>query len=109
MDGRPFKITAILTLINETGITNLANIMSSYFIPIVPLVPLKLSEQRHIKSLYNYYDNVITSFAKNYERIWFLLESVEKFNVNLISIFRSTKEGDVMQEINIFLTEQELL
>ena len=101
MDGRPFKIIAILAFINETEITNLANIMSPYFIPIVPVVPLKFSKLHHIKSLYNYYDNVITSFAKNYDRIWFLLEFVEKFNVNLISIFHDSKEGDVMKEINM--------
>ena len=39
MDGRPFKIIAILTLINEMELTNLADIMSPYFIPIVPVVP----------------------------------------------------------------------
>ena len=101
MDGRPFKIIAILTLINEMELTNLADIMSTYFIPVVPVVPLKFSKLRHIKSLYNYYDNVITSFAKNYDRIWFLLEFVKTFNVNLISIFHDSKEGDAMQEINM--------
>ena len=101
MDGRPFKIIAILTLINEMELTNLADIMSPYFIPIVPVVPLKFSKLRHIKSLYDYYDNVITSFAKNYDRIWFLLEFVKTFNVNLISISHDSKEGDAMQEINM--------
>ena len=101
MYGQTFKIIAILALVNETEITNLANIMSPYTIPIVPVVPLKFSKLRHIKSLYNYYDNVITSFAKNYDRIWFLLEFIRTFNVNLISIFHDSKEGDAMQEINM--------
>ena len=101
MDGQPFKIIAILTVINEMELTNLANIVSPYLIPIVPVVPLQHSKFRHMQSLYKYYDNVITTIVKNFDRIEFLLEFVETFNVKLISIFHDSPEGDAMQEINV--------
>ena len=41
MDGQPFKIVAILTVINKIELTNLADIMSPYFTPIVSIAPLK--------------------------------------------------------------------
>ena len=107
MDGEPFKIVAILTVINEMELTNLANIMSPYFIPIVPVVPLKHSKFRHMLSLYKYYDNVITTFVRNYDRIWFLLEFVETLNVKLISVFHDSKEGDAMQEINMIYSSSQ--
>ena len=50
MDGQPLKIVAILTVINEMEL-NLANIMSSYFIPIIPVVPPKHCKLRHMLSL----------------------------------------------------------
>ena len=107
MERQPFKIVAILTIINETELANLANIVSPYFIPIVPVVPLKHSKFRHMISLYKYYDNVITTFVKNYDRIWFLLEFVKTFNVKLISIFHDSKEGDAMQEINMIYSSSQ--
>ena len=94
MEGQPFKIIAILTVINEMELTNLANIMSPYFIPIVPVVPLKHSKFPHMQSLYKYYDNVITAFVKNIDKILFLLEFIGSFNVKLISILHDSKEGD---------------
>ena len=107
MERQPFKIVAILTIINEIELANLANIVSPYFIPIVPVVPLKHSKFRHMISLYKYYDNVITTFVKNYDRIWFLLEFVKTFNVKLISIFHDSKEGDTMQEINMIYSSSQ--
>ena len=111
MDGQPFKIVAILTVINEMEL-NLANIMSSYFIPITPVVPLKHCKFRHMLSLYKYYDNVNAAFVKNLDRILFLLNFVQRLNVKLILIFHYSKESDGMQEINmIYLlsAEKELL
>ena len=101
MDGQPFKIIAILTVINKMELTNLANTMSPYFTPIVPTVPLKHSKFPHMQSLYKYYDNVITAFVKNIDEILFLLEFIGTFNVKLISIFHDSKEGDGMQEIDM--------
>ena len=54
-----------------------------------------------MQSLYKYYDNVIASFVKNFDAVGFLFEFVETFNVNLISIFQHSKEGDALQEINM--------
>ena len=94
MDGQPFKIIAILTVINKMELTNLANTMSPYFTPIVPMVPLKHSKFPHMQSLYKYYDNVITAFVKNIDEILFLLEFIGTFNVKLISILQDSQEGD---------------
>ena len=107
MDGQPFKIVAILTVINKMELTNLADIMSPYFTPIVPIVTLKISNFRHMPSLYKYYDNVLTTLAKNVDRILFLLKLVETFNVKIISIFHDTKEGDAMQEINMIYSSSQ--
>ena len=107
MNGQPFKVAAILAVISEMELINLANIMSPYAIPIVPVVPLKNSKFRHMQSLYKYYNNVLTTFAKNFDRILFLLKLVETFNVKLISIFHDPKEGDVMQEINMIYSSSQ--
>ena len=91
----------ILTVINETELINLADIISPYFIPIVPVIPLKHCIFPHTQSLYKYYDNIITTFIRNFEKILFLLEFAETFNANLVSIFHDLKEGDGMQETNM--------
>ena len=101
LNGRPFKIIAILTLIDETELINLANIMSPYFTMIAPVIPLKYSKIRHLQSLYKYYDNVLSSgVGKNWDRIEFLYKFVRTFNVKLVSIFYDSKEVDIMEEIN---------
>ena len=108
MDGQPFKIVAILTDSNEIELTNLADIMSPYFIPIVPVVPLKHSKFSHMQSVYKYYDNVITTFVKNYDEILFLLQFIGTFNVKLVSIFHDSKEGDAMLQINVIHSSSRL-
>ena len=108
MDGQPFKIVAILTDINEIELTNLADIMSPYFIPIVPVLPLKHSKFSHMQSVYKYYDNVITTFVKNYDEILFLLQFIGTFNVKLVSIFHDSKEGDAMLQINVIHSSSRL-
>ena len=101
LHGRPFKIIAILTLINEIELINLANIISPYFTMIIPVIPLKYSKLRHVQSLYKYYGNVISSsLGKNWKRIEFLYTFVRTFNVKLVSIFHDSKEVDIMKEIN---------
>ena len=101
LNGRPFRIIAILTVINEIEIINLANIMSPYFTMIIPVIPLKYSKLRHVQSLYKYYDNVLSSgVGKNWDRIEFLYKFVRTFNVKLVSIFYDSKEADIMEEIN---------
>ena len=101
IDGQPFKIVAILTVINEIELANLANIRSPYFIPIIPVLPLKHSKFPYMQSLCKYYDNFIPIFVKNLDKILFLLEIVDTSNVKLISFFHDSKDGDVMQEINL--------
>ena len=49
---RPFKIIAILTDMNDSELTNLANIMSPYAVPIIPITPSKDTHVYHKKKLY---------------------------------------------------------
>ena len=93
LNGKSFKIIAVFIHADDTELKHLANIMSFYSVPIIPIMPTKKSYIRSIQRIYKYYDNVLLlHFTMNTERPVFLENLTAKFNAKLITIFYSSED-----------------
>ena len=73
LNSKSFKIIAIFPHANDNELKDLANIMSPYSVPIIPIMPATKSYIRSILRVYSYYDSVLLlSPTTNYERPIFL-------------------------------------
>lgn len=99
LNGKPFKIVAILTHLNNNELTDLANIVSPFFIPIFALIPGRRFFIQKIQNNYRFYDNVIYTSHVNIPKIDFLFNLTRKFKAKMISLFHDyddTEEIDIM-------------
>ena len=97
---RPFKIIAILTDTNNSELTDLANIMSPYSVPVIPITPSKDTHVHHMKKLHRYYDNVLLILPEVIlERQIFLKYLISKLNIRLITILHNFDETHDVEEI----------
>ena len=103
LDGKSFKIIAIFIHVDDTELKHLANILSPYLVPIIPIMPTKKSYILSIQSSYEYYDNVLLLHASmNTERPVFLENLIVKFNTKLITIFYSSEDPKSADDIMKF-------
>ena len=99
LNGKPFKIVAILTHLNNNELTDLANIASPFLIPIFALIPGRRFFIQKIQKQYHFYDNVIYTPHVNIPKIDFLVNLTRKINGRMISLFHDyedTEEIDIM-------------
>ena len=99
LNGKTFKIVAILTHLNNNELTDLANIVSPFSIPIFALIPGRRFFIQKIQKQYHFYDNVIYTPHVNIPKIDFLVNLTRKFNAKMISLFHDyddTEEIDIM-------------
>ena len=99
LNGKPFKIVAILTHLNNNELTDLANIVSPFSIPIFALIPGRRFFIQKIQKQYHFYNNVIYTSLVNIPKIDFLVNLTRKFNARMISLFHDyddTEEIDIM-------------
>ena len=99
LEGKPFKLIAILAHQNNTELRDLSNIVSPFSIPIFVLTPGRRFYIQKIKKQYDFYDNVIYVPHENIPKIDFLVNLTRKFNVRMISLFHDyddTNEIDIL-------------
>ena len=97
--GKPFKIIAILTHLNNDELVDLANIVSPFSIPIFTLIPGRRFHIQQIQKLYHYYNNVYFVSHENIPKFDFLVNFTKKLNAKMISLFHdydNTEEIDIM-------------
>ena len=79
LNGKSFKIFAIFIHADDTEVKHLANIMSPYSVPIIPIMPATKSYIRPIQRVYQYYYNVLLlPYTLTYKRPLFLLFLIAK-------------------------------
>lgn len=108
LNGKPFKIVAILTHLNNNELTDLANIVSPFLIPIFALIPGRRFFIQKIQNNYRFYDNVIYTSHVNIPKIDFLVNLPRKFKVKMISLFhdydhRGNRHHDVLFARKLFV------
>ena len=62
-NGKAFKILGTLTYLNSADLIYLTNIMSPYSIPVIATFPLPESHVQHIRSIYDSYNVVYSSYS----------------------------------------------
>ena len=90
--GRPFKLIGLISYLNDQDLTQLANIMSHYSIPIIAFLNSGSSNIQHEQTIHEHYDNVLLMPYSDDNKINFLVDFVKTFNVNLVTIL-DTSEG----------------
>ena len=102
-NGKAFKILGTLTYLNSADLIYLTNIMSPYSIPVIATFPLPESHVQHIRSIYDSY-NVVYSSYSNYRKLEFLVEFMKKFNIKLVSILHDSVKPESLKEIDVIKT-----
>ena len=106
IDSRLYKIIAVFTDVNETELTNIANLMSPYSLPIFTMFPLKSSYITHNQLIYKHYDNVVMFLSSpNWAGVQFLMELTKGLDVRLMTILYDAGEFDKTAEID-FISKQ---
>ena len=105
-NGKPFKIVAILTHLNNNELRDLANIVSPFLIPIFALIPGRRFFIQKIQNDYRFYDNVIYTSHVNIPKIDFLTNLTRKFNGRMISLFHDYEDTEEIDIITSYLQEK---
>ena len=106
LKGKPFKIMAILTHVNNNELTDLSNVASPFSIPIFALKPGRRFYIQKIQKQYNFYDNVIYPSQVNVPKIEFLVNLTKKFNATMISIFHDYDDKNEIDILTSYLQEK---
>ena len=106
LKGKPFKIMAILTHVNNNELTDLSNVASPFSIPIFALKPGRRFYIQKIQKQYNFYDNVIYPSQVNVPKIEFLVNLTKKFNATMISIFHDYDDTNEIDILTSYLQEK---
>ena len=106
LKGKPFKMMAILTHVNNNELTDLSNVASSISIPIFALKPRRRFHIQKIQKQYNFYDNVIYHSQVNIPKIKFLVNLTKKFNATMISIFHDYDDTNEIDILTSYLQEK---
>ena len=106
LEGKPFKIMAILTHLNNNELTDLSNIASPFSIPIFALKPGIRFHIQKIQKQYNFYNNVIYASHVNIPKIEFLVNLTRKINATMISIFHDFDDTNEIDILTTYLQEK---
>ena len=98
--GRPFKIITIYTLVSELRFKELANIMSPFAMPIVPILPLGDTEIGTLQNHHEYYNNIVFTFG-SFWSIFTLVYVIQKFDRKIVTIFYDSEKTRVIEELDI--------
>lgn len=95
IDSELYKIIAIFTDVNETELTNIANLMSAYSVPIFTMFPSANTYITHNQQIYKHYDNVVMfPPSPNWAGIQFLIELTKRLDIRLITILYNVGDFD---------------
>ena len=110
LEGKPFKLIAILAHLGNNELTDLSNIASPFSIPIFALTPGRVFNIQKIRKQYKFYDNVVYTSYVNMPKTNFLVQLTTKFNETMISLFHDYEDtNDIdfltsdLQEKHIFI------
>ena len=106
LKGKPFKIMATLTHVNNNELTDLSNVASPFSIPIFALKPGRRFYIQKIQKQYNFYDNVIYPSQVNICKIEFLVNLTKKFNATMISVFHDYDDTNEIDILTSYLQEK---
>ena len=101
-NGKPYKILAIVTLVNRSELLNLANLVSPYSIPIIAVEQVEeqkqfdLDEYSSFKSCSNVY-LALFSFSKKIE---ILTKFIKKVNAKIVIIFYDSEDAKMTDDVN---------
>lgn len=98
--GRPFKIITIYTLVSELRFKELANIMSPFAMPIVPILPLGDTEIGTLQNHHEYYNDIVFTFGSVWS-IFTLVYVIQKFDRKIVTIFYDSERTRVIEELDI--------